>query len=231
MNVCKAPILPEITPSPGFFPVAAAVTLPDPNNHKHRESIPMKSRLLALIVSLFLLGAAHADDTRPQVLISTSKGDITLALNPEKAPKTVANFLRYVEEGFYNGTIFHRVIPGFMIQGGGLTPDLDKKDTHEGIHNEAANGLKNVRGSIAMARTSDPHSATAQFFINHRNNDNLDHPSFDGWGYAVFGMVTDGMDVVDAIAATRTTRKMGRGHVPVEPIVIQSITRLTQDKQ
>jgi len=184
----------------------------------------MKQLLSALLLTLSLAGTAWAAPV--SILISTSKGDITLALDAEKAPKTVENFLRYVDEGFYNGTIFHRVIEGFMIQGGGLTPDMQKKATHDGIQNEARNGLKNVRGSIAMARTGDPHSATAQFFINHRDNDNLDYPSFDGWGYAVFGEVTGGMDVVDAIAATPTTFKSGRKDVPAEPILIESITRI-----
>jgi cyclophilin family peptidyl-prolyl cis-trans isomerase len=190
----------------------------------------MKARLLALLAALSLVAAAHADNGKPEVLIKTNQGDITVTLNAEKAPKTVANFLRYVDEGFYNGTIFHRVIPGFMIQGGGLTPDMQKKPTHDGIENEAKNGLKNVRGSIAMARTSDPHSATSQFFINHRNNSNLDYPSFDGWGYAVFGMVTKGMDVVDKIADVPTARRDGRKNVPEQPVVIESITRLPQEK-
>ena len=204
----------------------------------------MKTLLKAFLASLLLapmllLASAQASDAASpagedaaanpaivNVLIKTTQGDISLALNRAKAPVSVENFLRYVDEGFYNGTIFHRVIEGFMIQGGGLTPDMSKKATHDGIQNEAKNGLKNVRGSIAMARTSDPHSGTSQFFINHRNNDNLDYPSFDGWGYAVFGMVTEGMDVVDAIATTPTTRRNGRGDVPAEPIIIESITRL-----
>jgi len=183
----------------------------------------MKHLMSALLLGLLLSGSALAESV--SVLIKTNKGDITVALNQEKAPESVKNFLRYVDEGFYNGTVFHRVIEGFMIQGGGLTPDMSKKDTHEGITNEAKNGLKNVRGSIAMARTRDPHSATSQFFINHRNNDNLDYPSFDGWGYAVFGMVTEGMDVVDAIANEQVTVKEGRENVPVKNILIESITR------
>jgi len=190
----------------------------------------MKLFLSALLLGLSLINPAVAaeagtEDAPVSVLIKTSLGEITVKLNRDKAPKTVENFLRYVDEGFYNGTIFHRVIAGFMIQGGGLTPDMNKKDTHAGVQNEAKNGLKNVRGSIAMARTRDPHSATSQFFINHRNNDNLDYPSFDGWGYAVFGMVTEGMDVVDAIAQVKTTRSAGRKDVPAEPILIESITR------
>jgi peptidyl-prolyl cis-trans isomerase A (cyclophilin A) len=183
----------------------------------------MLKRLLAVCLLGLLTGLAPAAPV--EVVMKTSKGDITLELDPDKAPKTVANFLRYVDEGFYNGTIFHRVISGFMIQGGGLTPDMRKKSTHEPVANEAKNGLKNVRGSVAMARTRDPDSATAQFFINHRDNPNLDYPSFDGWGYAVFGKVISGMDVVDAIAAVKTTHSKGRGDVPVEPVIIQSVTR------
>jgi len=174
------------------------------------------------------IGLTHAASV--DVMLKTNKGDIRLSLDPDKAPKTVENFLRYVDEGFYNGTVFHRVIAGFMIQGGGLTPDLNKKSTHDPVVNEAKNGLKNLRGSVAMARTSDPHSATAQFFINHRDNANLDYPSFDGWGYAVFGKVTGGMDVVDAIASVKTTRKKGRSDVPAETITIESISRI-EEKQ
>lgn len=179
-----------------------------------------------VIAVLLLAGVSLvAQGAEVKVLMETSKGEIELALDPDKAPKTVENFLRYVDEGFYNGTIFHRVIPNFMIQGGGLTPDMKKTTTHEGVQNEAKNGLKNERGTIAMARTRDPHSATAQFFINHKDNTNLDYPSFDGWGYAVFGKVTKGMDVVDAIAATPTTIKGGRSDVPQETILIKSIKR------
>ncbi len=182
------------------------------------------------VLSLLVLWAGLVQAAPVEVLMKTSKGDITLALDPDKAPKTVENFLRYVDEGFYNGTVFHRVISGFMIQGGGLTPDLQKKPTHAPVVNEAKNGLRNVRGSIAMARTRDPHSATAQFFINHRDNPNLDYRSFDGWGYAVFGKVVEGMDVVDAIAAVKTTHKNGRGDVPVEPVIIESVTRKKESK-
>lgn len=186
----------------------------------------MKSlkNLLALALCIGLVGPVWAQD--PQVLVKTSLGEITITLDEGKAPKTVANFLTYVDAGFYDGTIFHRVIPDFMIQGGGLTADLERKPTREPIENEAKNGRKNVRGSVAMARTGAPHSATAQFFINHRDNENLDYPSFDGWGYAVFGQVTDGMDVVDAIAAVRTGTQAGRRDVPVETVTIESVTRL-----
>jgi len=186
--------------------------------------------MLRSLFTAFLVIASTglAQAASVSVLVKTSQGEITLALDPDKAPQTVQNFLRYVDEGFYDGTVFHRVIPGFMIQGGGLTPQLVKKPTHEPVENEAKNGLKNLRGSIAMARTSDPHSATAQFFINHRDNSNLDYPSFDGWGYAVFGQVTEGMDVVDAIAAVATTRKAGRSDVPVETVTIESISRIEE---
>ena len=179
---------------------------------------------MLVVLALCMLNPVWA--ANPKVLLKTSAGDITIALNQDKAPLTVENFLAYVDAGFYNGTVFHRVIPNFMIQGGGLTADMTKKSTRDPIQNEAKNGLKNVRGSIAMARTNAPHSATAQFFINHRDNGNLDYPSFDGWGYAVFGNVTDGMVVVDAIAATKTGTQAGRRDVPLETITIESITRL-----
>jgi len=179
------------------------------------------------LISVFLALAAGSALAAPvQVLMKTNKGDIVVELDADKAPKSVANFLRYVDEGFYDGTIFHRVIKGFMIQGGGYTPDMVRKPTHEPIENEAKNGLKNVRGSIAMARTGDPHSATSQFFINHVNNANLDYPSFDGWGYAVFGKVVSGMEVVDAIATTPTGRHGPMRDVPREPIIIQSVRRI-----
>ncbi|MDH5710142.1 MAG: peptidylprolyl isomerase [Gammaproteobacteria bacterium] len=156
------------------------------------------------------------------VILETSKGNITIELNDEKAPTTVANFLKYVNDEFYNGTIFHRVIPNFMIQGGGFMPGMVQKMTENPIDNEANNGLSNVRGSIAMARTNDPHSATAQFFINHKDNGFLDHtaPTGQGWGYCVFGMVTDGIDVVDQIAGVSTGNRGGHGDVPNEDVVI-----------
>ena len=183
------------------------------------------TRLLSFpLLILALALPASAENTR--VMLKTSKGDITLELDGTKAPETVANFLRYVDEGFYDGTIFHRVIPDFMIQGGGFTPDMRKKDTHAPVRNEASNGLKNVRGSIAMARTPDPHSATAQFFINHADNGFLDYPGQDGWGYTVFGTVTDGIGVVDEIAAVPTGRVSGYGDVPTETVIIESATRL-----
>lgn len=188
-------------------------------------------RLLATAAALItLLGTAPmvlADN--PKVLMETTKGPITVELYRDKAPTSVDNFLKYVDEGFYNGTIFHRVIDGFMVQGGGFGQDMNKKPTHDPIKNEADNGLKNERGTLAMARTSDPDSATAQFFINHKDNDFLNHRSKDrgGWGYAVFGKVTDGMKVVDEIATTPT----GAGgpfpkDVPRNTVTIEKATRI-----
>jgi len=188
----------------------------------------MKSSLKALATVALLCLSLHAHAESQRVLMKTSMGDITLELDADKAPQTVDNFLVYVDEGFYDGTIFHRVIDGFMIQGGGLGPDMQKKATREPVANEAKNGLRNVRGSISMARTGDPHSATAQFFINHKDNVNLDYPSRDGWGYAVFGQVVDGMDVVDAIADVPTDSQGGRRDVPKETVLIESVTRLEQ---
>lgn len=161
-----------------------------------------------------------------KVTIETSKGNITLELDADKAPVTVENFMKYVADEFYNGTIFHRVIAGFMIQGGGFMPDMTQKQTLDTIENEAANGLSNDRGSIAMARTNDPHSATAQFFINLKDNDFLNHtaPSGQAWGYCVFGKVTDGMDIVDAIAAVETGNNAGHGDVPVDSVVIEKVS-------
>ncbi len=157
-----------------------------------------------------------------KVKLEMNMGDIVIELNGEAAPVTVKNFLRYVEEGFYDGTIFHRVIPNFMIQGGGFTVEMVKKEMHAPIVNEAGNGLKNDRGTIAMARTADPDSATSQFFINHKNNDSLNYVENRNPGYAVFGKVIEGMETVDKIAAVRTTTRMGMRDVPVEPVVIKS---------
>lgn len=161
-----------------------------------------------------------------KVEMKTSMGDMTIELDAEAAPVTVKNFLEYVEDGFYNGTVFHRVIPGFMIQGGGMDKDLNTKPNNDPIVNEASNGLKNDRGTIAMARTSDPDSATSQFFINHKDNDFLNYagPAPDKIGYAVFGRVTEGMDVVDTIAEVKTTRKGHYADVPAEPVEILSVT-------
>ncbi len=191
----------------------------------------MKKRLvyalLAMSLSLSIISIGWAGNSR--VLIKTSEGDIQLELADEKAPESVKNFLRYVDEGFYSGTIFHRVIYDFMIQGGGFTPDMRQKKAHAPVRNEAKNRLKNVKGSIAMARTRDPHSATSQFFINHNNNTPLDYPSRDGWGYAVFGKVTSGMDIVDRIAEVETASHVSRmENVPVKPVIIESISRVSE---
>ncbi|MFG2914887.1 peptidylprolyl isomerase [Kitasatospora sp. NPDC048298] len=157
-----------------------------------------------------------------KVKLSTNHGDIVLRLDAEKAPVTVENFLRYVRDGFYDGTVFHRVIDNFMVQGGGMEPGLTQKKTRDPIQNEADNGLKNVRYSVAMARTGEPHSATAQFFINVADNDFLNHSgkNVQGWGYAVFGEVVEGQDVVDAIKAVPTGSKSGHQDVPKEDVVL-----------
>lgn len=158
------------------------------------------------------------------IILHTNFGDIKLELYPEKAPATVENFVEYVKSGHYNGTIFHRVISDFMIQGGGFDKNMQQKPTQKPIKNEANNGLKNEVGTIAMARTQDPHSATAQFFINVTNNDFLNHSSetLQGWGYAVFGKVSEGMDVVDKIKAVKTTSQGMHQNVPVDPVIIES---------
>jgi peptidyl-prolyl cis-trans isomerase B (cyclophilin B) len=162
----------------------------------------------------------------PRVTLETTKGKVVLDLDAAKAPKTVANFLEYVRSGHYDGTIFHRVIPGFMAQGGGFAPDMSQKPTRANIPNEADNGLGNARGTIAMARTSDPHSASAQFFINVSDNAGLNHSGKtpQGWGYAVFGKVVEGMDVVDQIVKSPRGRKGFHDDVPNEPIVITKAT-------
>ena len=162
------------------------------------------------------------------VKLQTTMGDIVIELNEQAAPVTVKNFLDYVEDGFFDGKIFHRVIPNFMIQGGGFTADMKQDKTRDPIENEANNGLKNERGTIAMARTSNPDSATAQFFINHRDNDFLNYAGSANPGYAVFGRTVEGMDVVDAIAAVETTTRNGMDDVPVEPVVIESATVVSE---
>lgn len=161
------------------------------------------------------------------VLLETTSGDILIELFADKAPKTVANFLQYVDDGFYANTIFHRVIAGFMIQGGGMGPRMDEKPTREPVENEADNGLSNERGTIAMARTRDPHSASAQFFINLVDNDFLNHtePTLDGWGYCVFGRVTEGMDVVDKIAKVKTGNVGIHENVPTDMVMITGASR------
>jgi peptidyl-prolyl cis-trans isomerase B (cyclophilin B) len=168
-------------------------------------------------------------DENPRVVMETSLGSITIELDQAKAPVTVENFLEYVDAGFYDGTIFHRVIPNFMIQGGGLLPGMKQKRTRAPVANEAKNGLKNARGTIAMARTNDPHSATAQFFINVTDNGFLDYPGQDGWGYCVFGSVVEGMDTVDKIRSVRTGRRGPYDDVPQQDVVISSATRAKAD--
>lgn len=182
----------------------------------------------ALIASTSALAQTAASAAHPQVLLKTTDGDIRLELYPEKAPKTVANFLDYVKSGQYNGTIFHRVIRGFMIQGGGYTASFNEKPTRAPIPIESRNGLKNAVGTIAMARTSDPNSATDQFFINTVDNAGLDYPNPDGNGYAVFGKVVSGMDVVKKIEGTPTTTRGPMADVPQQPIVIESASVVSQ---
>jgi len=187
-------------------------------------------KLPVLAGGLIFAVAAISAQAAPSVEMQTSMGTIVIELNTDKAPITVKNFLKYATDGFYNGTVFHRVIDGFMIQGGGFTKDMSEKPTGAQIPNEAKNGLKNARGTIAMARRAEPNSATAQFFINHKDNAALDFPSQDGWGYAVFGKVTQGLDVVDKIAKVRTDNRGMFQDVPVEPVVIQSV-KFTPDNK
>ena len=188
--------------------------------------------LVALAVSVGLASAQEADRAgepreNPMITIKTSKGDVQVELFEQEAPETVANFLQYVDDGFFSGTIFHRVIPGFMVQGGGLDQDLRQKETRAPVRNEAANGLKNERGTLAMARTQVVDSATSQFFINLVDNDFLNHtrPDPRGFGYCVFGRVVEGLDVVDAIAQVRTASKGPHETVPVEPVEILEVVR------
>ena len=194
---------------------------------------PFLARFFTLFAGLALGGAVVAAtpaalDPTPHVALKTNMGEIVLELNQEKAPKSVANFLQYVKSGYYKGTIFHRVIDGFMIQGGGFDKNMKQKATRAPIQNEAQNGLQNVTYSIAMARTGDPHSATSQFFINVSNNGALDYPGRDGFGYTVFGKVVSGMEVVDKIKAVPVADKGPHQNVPVTPIVIESATLLKQ---
>jgi len=192
----------------------------------------------AFFLFFFAITACQADDTKkqnssngdvmtnPTVKIETTKGDIVIQLDSEKAPLSTENFIQYVQDEFYKGTIFHRVIPGFMIQGGGMLPNMSEKSTRDAVKNEANNGLTNDRGTIAMARTNAPHSATSQFFINVKDNAFLNHTSesMQGWGYAVFGKVTEGMDVVDVIVNVPRTRQGYHDDVPVDTIEIKSVT-------
>ena len=183
------------------------------------------SRFLIYAASTVLLAApSFGQDSPPRVALETSHGTIVLELDPEKAPITVENFLDYVDRGWYDGTIFHRVIDGFMIQGGGFTSDLQRKITRPEIENESKNGLSNKRGTISMARLPDPHTATAQFFINSVDNEGLDASGGD-FGYAVFGEVVEGMDVVDSISKVETGVKSGMRDVPSETVAIKSAKR------
>ncbi|MDR3399602.1 MAG: peptidylprolyl isomerase [Pandoraea sp.] len=186
----------------------------------------MRRALLGSVIAAAALTgtslSAFAQTGQPQVQFKTSAGNFVVELNPKAAPKTVENFLQYVNSGFYNGTIFHRVIGNFMIQGGGFTPEMNEKTTRAPIPSESQNGLKNVTGAIAMARTSNPNSATAQFFINVKDNASLDYPNPDGYGYTVFGKVVSGMDTVEKIKGVATTRKGMYQDVPATPVVIES---------
>jgi peptidyl-prolyl cis-trans isomerase B (cyclophilin B) len=184
-----------------------------------------------IIFACVVSSSAFAESSDPRVRLETNHGTIVLELNPEAAPHTVDNFLAYVREGFYDGTIFHRVIKGFMIQGGGLTPDMQKKATREPIENEADNGLENLQGTIAMARTNEPHSATSQFFINTVDNASLNFKAKNpqGWGYCVFGKVVEGMEVVDVIENLPTTTQSGRRDVPQEPVLIERAVVLEEE--
>ncbi len=184
---------------------------------------PALAALSLLVAALPTASAADAPAApQPKVEFVTTLGSFVVQLDPARAPKTVANFLDYVKSGFYKGTIFHRVIPGFMVQGGGFTPDMKQKPTRAPIPLESQNGLRNLRGTIAMARTADPNSATAQFFVNVVDNPSLDYPKPDGYGYAVFGKVISGMDVIDKIVAVPTQNEGPFQNVPVKPIVIES---------
>jgi len=196
--------------------------------NKPKEEFMVKSLILGLsqVGFLFLFAIfSNAAASNPKVLMKTTKGDITIELYPDKAPISVENFLSYVNAKFYDGTVFHRVIKNFMIQAGGLNVDFQEKTTKAPIQNEAKNGLKNKRGTLAMARMNEPHTASSQFFINHADNSFLDYgQAADGWGYCVFGKVIQGLDVVDAIANSPTMTKNGMGDVPRETIQILSIT-------
>ena len=189
----------------------------------------MEKKAAILLAAAGLGAFATGADVPYNVKLETSYGDIVIALDSAAAPVTAANFIGYVDSGFYNGTVFHRVIPGFMIQGGGLTADMKEKATRPPIINEAGNGLKNLRGSIAMARTNDPNSATAQFFINLVDNSFLNHTADtpEGWGYCVFGKVTSGMEIVDSIAKTSTANMGMYQNVPIVPVVIKKASALS----
>lgn len=205
--------------APAATPAAAPVSKVEAKSDS--KAAPDKSKSKAK------KGDSKVSELKPVVIMETNMGNVEIELDGEKAPISTKNFLRYVDEGFYSGTIFHRVIKDFMIQGGGFTKDMSQKSTHEQIKNEATNGLKNLRGTLAMARTSVVDSASSQFFINTVDNTFLNHTSPDprGYGYAVFGRVTSGMDVVDKIRAVQTTMKSGMADVPAETVEIKSMKR------
>ena len=188
------------------------------------KAIPLLRRIgVFLLLPLALVSTELSAQEATRVVMKTSLGEIHLELYPDQAPATVENFLEYANSGFYDGTIFHRVISNFMIQGGGFTSDMQKKGTRDPIPNDSNNGLSNRRGTIAMARLPQPHSATAQFFINVQNNMNLDYKGGNEWGYAVFGKVTEGLDVVDDIRYVQTANKPPFSDVPVEPVIIEQV--------
>jgi cyclophilin family peptidyl-prolyl cis-trans isomerase len=210
-------------------PVAQEKEKPMELNHKpFTIGALFRPSVLGVLLGLLVISTVYGQEAgdKPVLQIETSLGTMVAELDAEKAPESVKNFLQYVDDKYYDGTIFHRVIKDFMIQGGGFTINMTRKPTREPVQNEAKNGLKNKRGTLAMARTSDPHSATGQFFINHRDNAFLDYPGQDGWGYAVFGKLVSGEDVLDKIAAVKTAS----GDVPGEPVVIQSVTRVQAEK-
>ncbi len=191
---------------------------------------PVLAMMLLLTSNLSFAKENKMSDDQIKVQFQTTLGNFVIQVNSEKAPISAENFLTYVKEGFYDGTIFHRIIPGFMAQGGGFTPDFDQKAVHDPIKNEADNGLKNTRGTVAMARTPDPDSATAQFFINYKDNSFLDYtsPTPNGWGYAVFGEVVEGMDVVDEMAKQPTGNHGPHQDVPKTPIIIEKAVIITE---
>jgi cyclophilin family peptidyl-prolyl cis-trans isomerase len=208
-----------------FSTRSASTNTQQEGKHMNLFRRSMLRSLLCGLASLTLSAAAYAAEA-PQVLLKTNMGDIVLELNQEKAPVSTQNFLQYVKSGQYSGTIFHRVIPSFMIQGGGFTADMQQKPTRAPIANEANNGLKNDAYTVAMARTSNPQSATAQFFINTKNNDFLNYPGQDGWGYAVFGKVVKGTEVVDKIRQVKTGNVGPYQDVPAQPVIIESATQI-----
>ncbi|KAF1018501.1 MAG: Peptidyl-prolyl cis-trans isomerase A [Paracidovorax wautersii] len=206
-----------MTPSPH---TRLSTTTPHAQPRRAWLAASLNALLATAALAVALPAAAQGSAAQPLVRLKTSQGDIVLRLDPAKAPVTVDNFLQYVKAGHYDGTVFHRVIDGFMIQGGGYNADLRERPTRAPIKLEAGNGLRNTRGAIAMARTGNPNSATAQFFINVADNPNLDAPRPDGYGYAVFGQVPQGMDVVDKIRAVRTGNRGPFQNVPIEPVTI-----------